>query len=34
MKKVEETVWDWERINQSKALWLRPISEIDDEDYK
>ena len=33
-KTVKETVWDWEKINDAKALWLRPIDEIEDEEYK
>jgi heat shock protein beta len=33
-KTVKETVWDWEKINDAKALWLRPIEEIEDEEYK
>lgn len=32
-KKVKETVWDWEQQNESKAIWLRPIEEIEDEEY-
>ena len=32
-KKVRETVWDWEQLNENKALWLRPIEEIEDEEY-
>ena len=33
-KTVTETVWDWEQVNENKALWLRPIEEIEDEEYK
>ena len=33
-KTVTETVWDWEQLNENKALWLRPIDEIEDEEYK
>ncbi len=33
-KVVKETVWDWERVNDSKAIWLRPSDEIEDEEYK
>ncbi len=29
-----ETIWEWEVINNTKAIWLRPIDEIDDDDYK
>lgn len=32
-KKVKETVLDWEQLNESKAIWLRPIEEIEDEEY-
>lgn len=32
-KKVKETVWDWEQTNENKAIWLRPIEEIEDEEY-
>lgn len=30
-KFVKETVWDWERVNESKPIWLR--DEVDDEEY-
>lgn len=33
-KTVTETVWDWEQLNENKALWLRPIDQIEDEEYK
>lgn len=29
-----ETIWEWEVINNTKAIWLRPLDEIEDEDYK
>jgi heat shock protein beta len=32
-KTVRETVWDWELINENKALWLRSRDEIEDEEY-
>ena len=28
---VKETVWDWERINESKPIWLR--DDVEDEEY-
>jgi heat shock protein beta len=28
---VKETVWDWERINESKPIWLR--DEVEDDEY-
>ena len=33
-KKVEETVWDWEKQNDVKALWLRPSTEIQETEYQ
>ncbi|GMH34447.1 hypothetical protein BSKO_02281 [Bryopsis sp. KO-2023] len=33
-EKKYETRWDWERVNQSKALWLRNPSEVTDEEYR
>jgi len=32
-KKVKETVQEWEQQNENKAVWLRPIEEIEDEEY-
>ncbi|MCO5580169.1 hypothetical protein L7F22_034036 [Adiantum nelumboides] len=32
-KKVKETSWDWQLLNDVKALWLRSPKEISDEDY-
>ena len=32
-EKVKETVWDWELLNENKALWLRTPGEVDEEDY-
>ncbi|XP_023011674.2 heat shock protein 90 Gp93 [Leptinotarsa decemlineata] len=32
-KKVEKTVWDWELLNDSKPLWTRKPSEVDDKEY-
>ena len=31
---VTETVWDWEKVNESKALWLKPSEDIEDSEYK
>ena len=28
---VKETVWDWERVNESKPIWLR--DEVEDDEY-
>lgn len=30
---ITETVWDWELINDVKAIWLRPKSEIEEKEY-
>ena len=32
-KTVTKTVWDWERLNDVKAIWLRPSSEVEEEEY-
>lgn len=32
-KKVEKTVWDWELLNDSKPIWTRKPSEIEDKEY-
>lgn len=32
-KKVKETSWDWELLNDVKAIWLRSPKELSDEDY-
>lgn len=32
-KKVEETVYDWERVNVAKPIWQRKASEIKEEEY-
>lgn len=31
---VTETVWDWEKVNESRALWLKPPEDIEDSEYK
>ncbi|KAG5884308.1 hypothetical protein JTB14_006316 [Gonioctena quinquepunctata] len=32
-KKVEKTIWDWELLNDSKPLWTRKPSEVEDKEY-
>lgn len=32
-KKVEKTVWDWELLNDSKPIWTRKPSEVEDSEY-
>lgn len=32
-KTVTEQVWEWETINEIKALWLREKSDISEEEY-
>ena len=32
-KTVKETVWDYEQLNENKAIWVKPIEEIEDEEY-
>ena len=32
-KTVKETVWDWERVNNEKALWKRSTEDITEEEY-
>jgi len=33
-KTVKETVWQWELINTTKPVWMRPAKETSDDDYK
>ena len=30
---IRETVWEWERVNDVKAIWYRSKDEIEDEEY-
>merc|ERR1712142_1284229 len=32
-KKVDKTTWDWELCNQSKPIWTRKPTEIEEEEY-
>ena len=32
-KTVKELVKEWERLNDNKAIWLRPSGEVSDEEY-
>lgn len=32
-KKVSKTVWDWELLNDSKPIWTRKPSEVEDKEY-
>ena len=31
---VTETVWDWEKVNDSKAIWLKSPEDVEDSEYK
>merc|ERR1711931_444565 len=33
-KEVEKTVWDWELMNDTKPLWQRKPSEVEDKEYE
>lgn len=33
MKKVKETTYEWELLNDMKAIWLRNPKEVTDEEY-
>lgn len=32
-KKVEKTIYDWERVNVAKPIWQRKATEVSDEEY-
>ena len=32
-KTEKKTVWEWELLNDNKAIWLRPSSDVTDEEY-
>ncbi|KAK5968583.1 Glycoprotein 93 [Trichostrongylus colubriformis] len=32
-KKVEKTIWDWDRVNNVKPIWMRKPSQVDQEEY-
>lgn len=32
-KKVSKTVWDWELMNESKPIWTRKPSEVEEKEY-
>ena len=32
-KTRKETQWDWELLNDNKALWLRSAKDVDEEEY-
>lgn len=34
MKTVTEEKWEWELVNDTKAIWLRPKDEIEEEEYE
>ena len=31
---MKQTKWEWELINDTKAIWLRPASDVSSEEYK
>ncbi|CAD5219440.1 unnamed protein product [Bursaphelenchus okinawaensis] len=33
-KSVEKTVWDWEKVNSLKPIWMRKPSEVTEDEYK
>lgn len=33
-KKVEKTIWDWEILNDSKPIWTRKPTEIEESEYE
>ena len=32
-KTAKETVWDWDVLNDVKAIWLRPAADVTEDDY-
>ncbi|PIO70625.1 Hsp90 protein [Teladorsagia circumcincta] len=32
-KKVEKTIWDWERVNNVKPIWMRKPSQVEQDEY-
>ncbi|VDN59038.1 unnamed protein product [Dracunculus medinensis] len=32
-KKIEKTVWDWQKINNVKPIWMRKTDEVSTEEY-
>ncbi|KRT84331.1 hypothetical protein AMK59_2424 [Oryctes borbonicus] len=32
-KKVDKTIWDWELLNDSKPIWTRKASDVEDKEY-
>ncbi|KAK9759172.1 Hsp90 protein [Popillia japonica] len=32
-KKVDKTIWDWELLNDSKPIWTRKATEVEDKEY-
>ena len=32
-KTEKETVWDWELLNDNKAIWLRSPSDVSEDEY-
>lgn len=33
-KSVERTVWDWEKVNQMKPIWMRKAADVNEDEYK
>lgn len=31
---MKETVYDWEQVNENKAIWLKAPEDVEDEEYK
>uniref|UniRef100_A0A914D1S4 Histidine kinase/HSP90-like ATPase domain-containing protein n=1 Tax=Acrobeloides nanus TaxID=290746 RepID=A0A914D1S4_9BILA len=32
-KKVERTIWDWEKVNTVKPIWMRKLADVTDDEY-